>query len=205
MGATYMGLYGSVTTVATLTAIAMVSWVSARIGKRRTFILATSVTLFGCLLKWWCYDPLMPWKVLIPAPFIAVGMGALFTLMGSMVADVCDIDELETGHRREGMFGSIFWWVVKLGMALAFGLSGFLLNATGFDVEMVGAQTSDTFFLMRLFDTLIPAAAALIAIAAVASFRITEEKSYEVRQALESRRGKAVLLDDGMQADASPA
>ena len=205
MGATYMGLYGSVTTVATLTAIAMVSWVSARIGKRRTFILATSVTLFGCLLKWWCYDPLMPWKVLIPAPFIAVGMGALFTLMGSMVADVCDIDELETGHRREGMFGSIFWWVVKLGMALAFGLSGFLLNATGFDVEMVGAQTSDTFILMRLCDTLIPAAAALIAILAVASFKITEEKSYEVRKALESRRGKPVVPDEGMQADASPA
>jgi GPH family glycoside/pentoside/hexuronide:cation symporter len=145
----------------------------------------------------------MPWKVLIPAPFIAVGMGALFTLMGSMVADVCDIDELETGHRREGMFGSIFWWVVKLGMALAFGLSGFLLNATGFDVEMGGAQTSDTFILMRLYDTLIPAAAALIAIFAVASFRITEEKSYEVRKALESRRGKSVLLDDGVQA--SPA
>jgi hypothetical protein len=55
-----------------------------------------------------------------------------------------------------------------------------------------------------LCDTLIPAAAALIAILAVASFRITEEKSYEVRKALESRRGKAVLLDDDMQADASP-
>jgi GPH family glycoside/pentoside/hexuronide:cation symporter len=49
--------------------------------------------------------------------FIAVGMGALFTLMGSMIADVCDLDELETGERREGMFGSIYWWMVKLGMA----------------------------------------------------------------------------------------
>ncbi len=94
------------------------------------------------MLKWWCYDPLVIWKLLIPAPFIAVGMGGLFTLMGSMIADVCDLDELETGHRREGMFGSIYWWVVKLGMALAFGMSGFLLNSTGFDVAMVGAQTS---------------------------------------------------------------
>ncbi|MGB5439490.1 MAG: MFS transporter [Gammaproteobacteria bacterium] len=205
LGAAYMGLYGTVTTVATLSAIAAVSWVSTRIGKRRTFILATSVTLFGCLLKWFCYDPIIQWKVLIPAPFIAVGMGALFTLMGSMVADVCDIDELETGHRREGMFGSIYWWVVKLGMALAFGLSGVLLNATGFDVEMVGAQSSDTFFWMRVCDVLIPTVAAIIAISAVASFKITEEVSYEVRQALEKRRGKPIVSDEDLQPDAIPA
>jgi GPH family glycoside/pentoside/hexuronide:cation symporter len=204
LGAKYMGFYGTVTTIATLCAIAAVSWVSARIGKRRTFIIATSITLFGCLLKWWCYDPLVIWKVLIPAPFIAVGMGGLFTLMGSMIADVCDLDELETGHRREGMFGSIYWWVVKLGMALAFGMSGFLLNSTGFDVEMVGAQTSDTFVLMRLCDALIPAAAALIAIIAVAKFNITEEKSYEIRRALEQRRGKTAVPDDDMQASAAP-
>ena len=91
---------------------------------------------------------------------MAVGMGGLFTLMGSMIADVCDLDELETGERREGMFGSIYWWMVKLGMALAFGLSGYLLNATGFDVELGGAQTSHTFLLMRIFDVIIPAVAA---------------------------------------------
>ena len=196
LGARYMGFYGTVTTIATLMAIAAVSWVSTRIGKRRTFIIATSVTLFGCLLKWWCYDPLAIWKLLIPAPFIAVGMGGLFTLMGSMIADVCDLDELETGHRREGMFGSIYWWVVKLGMALAFGMSGFLLNSTGFDVVNVGAQTHHTFILMRLCDMLIPAAAALIAIYSVASFNITEEKSYEIRRALDQRRGKKAVADD---------
>ena len=32
-----------------------------------------------------------------------------------MIADVCDQDELKTGERREGMYGAIFWWVVKLG------------------------------------------------------------------------------------------
>jgi GPH family glycoside/pentoside/hexuronide:cation symporter len=201
LGATYMGLYGTVTTVSTLAAIVAVTWVSSRIGKRRAFIIATSITLFGCLIKWWCYDPLVPWKVLIPAPFISVGMGGLFTLMGSMIADVVDGDELETGFRREGMFGSIYWWVVKLGMALAFGLSGFLLNGTGFDVEMMGAQTSDTFLYMRLFDVFIPVVASTIAIIAVASFKITEEKSYEIRKALEQRRGKPAQTDEGLLAD----
>jgi GPH family glycoside/pentoside/hexuronide:cation symporter len=110
--------------------------------------------------------------------------------MGSMIADVCDMDELETGERREGMFGSIYWWMVKLGMALAFGLSGYLLNATGFDVDMGGAQTSRTFLLMRIYDVLIPATAAGLAILAVASFKLTEEKSFEIRQKLDARRKK---------------
>ncbi len=189
MGAKYMGLFGTISTISTLLAITAVTWISSRIGKRKTFIIATSFTLFGSLIKWFCYDPMAPWKVLIPAPFIAIGMGALFTLMGSMIADVCDLDELETGERREGMFGAIYWWMVKLGMALAFGLSGFLLNGTGFQVEFGGAQASSTFFWMRFVDVSIPAAASLIAIFAIASFKITEEKAYEIRSELEKRRG----------------
>jgi len=188
MGAKYMGIFGSINTASTLGAIVIVTWLSSKLGKLRTFLIATAVTLVGSLLKWFCYDPLAPWKVLLPAPLIAVGMGGLFTLMGSMIADVCDMDELETGERREGMFGSIYWWMVKLGMALAFGISGYLLNATGFQVEMGGAQTSRTFLLMRIFDVIIPATAAALSIWAVASFKISEEKSYEIRQELLARR-----------------
>jgi len=190
MGARYMGLFGTINTAATLGAIVVVTWLSSKIGKRRTFMIATAVTLVGSLLKWFCYDPLAPWKVLLPAPLMAVGMGALFTLMGSMIADVCDMDELETGERREGMFGSIYWWMVKLGMALAFGMSGYLLNATGFNVEMGGAQTSNTFLLMRIFDVIIPVVAAGLSIWAVASFKITEERSFEIRKELDARKNK---------------
>jgi GPH family glycoside/pentoside/hexuronide:cation symporter len=195
MGAKFMGLFGTVTTISTLAAITGVTWISSRIGKRKTFIIATSIMLFGSLLKWFCYDPMVPWIVVLPAPFIAVGMGALFTLMGSMIADVCDLDELETGERREGMFGAIYWWMVKLGMAIAFGISGFLLNGTGFIVDYGGAQTSSTFFWMRVVDVGIPAIGALIAIFSVASFKITEERSYEIRSELEKRRNKAINVE----------
>jgi GPH family glycoside/pentoside/hexuronide:cation symporter len=87
------------------------------------------------------------------------------------------------------MYGSIFWWVVKLGMAAALAASGFLLNATGFEVDLGGNQTDRAIYLMRLCDAFIPVATSAIAIWMIASYSITEEKAHEVRMQLEARRG----------------
>jgi GPH family glycoside/pentoside/hexuronide:cation symporter len=190
-GAVFVGHSGLVGAVSTLFVIVFVTWLATKIGKRRTFFVSTGISIFGYLFKWLCYNPDLPWLVLLPAPLMAFGLGGLFTLMPSMVADVVDMDELETGERREGMYGSIFWWVVKLGMAAALAASGFLLNATGFDVALEGAQSERTLFLMRVFDVFIPAAASVIAIWAIASFSVTEQKAHEVRELLEARRGAA--------------
>ena len=46
-------------------------------------------------------------------------------------------------------------------------------------------------FYMRLFDALIPVISSAIAIWAVASYSITEEKSHEIRLELEAMRGGA--------------
>jgi GPH family glycoside/pentoside/hexuronide:cation symporter len=190
-GAVFVGHAGLVGAVSTLFVIVFVTWLATKIGKRKTFFVATGISIFGYLFKWLCYNPDLPWLVLLPAPLMAFGLGGLFTLMPAMVADVVDMDELETGERREGMYGSIFWWVVKLGMAAALAASGFLLNATGFDVALEGAQSARTLFLMRIFDVFIPAAASAIAIWAIASFSVTEQKAHEVRELLEARRGAA--------------
>lgn len=189
-GAEYAGWSGTVSAIATFCVIVIITWLATRIGKRRAFFVATGISVFGYGMKWFCYNPDYPLLLLLPAPFIAFGLGGLFTLMGSMIADVCDLDELETHERREGMFGSIFWWVVKLGMALALAAGGFLLNATGFDVALEGMQTERTLFLMRLMDVLVPMVTSLLAIAVIATFPLTEEKAHQVRLELESRRGK---------------
>lgn len=192
LGAEYAGWSGTVGAVSTFVVIGVVTWMSTKFGKRRAFFVAMGVSMVGYALKWVCYNPNYPWLLLLPAPLMAFGLGGLFTLMGSMIADVCDFDELQTHQRREGMFGSIYWWVVKLGMALALAAGGFLLNATGFDVELNGNQTEQTIFLMRLFDVAVPMMTTALAIWAVATFPITEEKAHEVRKQLEARRGAAV-------------
>jgi glycoside/pentoside/hexuronide:cation symporter, GPH family len=155
-------------------------------------------------LKWVCYDPDMPWLMLVPAPFLAFGLGSLFTLMPSMISDVVDVDELATFQRREGMYGAVFWWVVKLGMAAALAGGGFLLNATGFDVALEGNQTESTITLMRLFDAFLPFITSGIALLAMAGFSITEERAHEIRLVLERRRGDPAAGATQVRASGEP-
>jgi GPH family glycoside/pentoside/hexuronide:cation symporter len=191
MGATYAGYSSTLGAISTFVVIVFVTWLATRIGKRHAFFVATGVSMVGYALKWVCYNPDVPWLLLLPAPLMAFGLGGLFTLMPSMICDVVDMDELETHERREGMYGSIFWWVVKLGMAAALAASGYLLNGTGFDVALGGDQSPRAIVLMRMCDAFIPFAASGIAIWVIATYGITEERAHEVRKLLEARRGKA--------------
>ena len=189
-GALYAGWAGTVAALSTFCVIYVVTKLSVKVGKRRAFFISTALSIVGYGLKWFCYRPDMPMLLLLPAPLMAFGLGGLFTLMPSMMADVCDQDELETGERREGMYGSIFWWVVKLGMAVALATGGFLLNATGFDVALGGDQGERTILLMRIFDMGVPILTSVLAIWVIVSYTLTEEKAHEVREELERRRGK---------------
>ncbi len=187
---TLMGWFGSLTSLCTLGVIPLTAWISTRIGKRRTFLTTISLSLIGYSLKWVGYNPEHPYWLLASCPFVAFGTGSLFTLMGSMVADVCDYDELETHQRREGVFGAIYWWMVKVGMALAGLLTGIMLNLSGFDVALTTAQPERTLRLLRVFDVGVPLLTSAIAIWIIYTYEITEAKAHEIREVLEQRRGK---------------
>ncbi len=190
-GAEYAGYAGTLGAISTFAVIFFITWLGTKIGKRRAFFVSTGISMLGYGLKWFAYDPNHPLLILLPTPLLAFGLGGLFTLMGSMIADVVDVDEIETYQRREGMYGAVFWWVVKLGMAAALAGGGFLLNATGFDVDLGGNQAERTIILMRLCDAFIPMVTSGLAIWAIAAYPVTEQAAHEVRARLEARRGAA--------------
>lgn len=184
------GTYGTTTALCTIGVIMLTAVLAKRMGKREAFRLTISISVVGYGLKWIGYSPETPYLLLISAPLVAFGTGSLFTLMGSMISDVCDDDELHTGQRREGTFGAIYWWMVKVGMALAALLGGILLKQSGFDVELGGDQTESALFYIRLFNVAIPMATSAIAIAVMWRYEITESSANDTRQQLETRRGK---------------
>jgi GPH family glycoside/pentoside/hexuronide:cation symporter len=126
---------------------------------------------------------------------MAPGLSALWTLSASMVADVCDEDEVQTGERREGMFGAAYWWLFKLGLTGAQWISGFVLVASGFHVALGANQSPLTIWIMRFFFVFIPVIAFGSAISVISRFPITEEVAYANKKLLEERRGTLEIVD----------
>lgn len=183
--------FSTITAVATaFLVIPIVSWLSNKFGKRKAFIISTALSIVGYVLKWWGFSPGNPWLLFMPIPFMAFGLGGLFTLMMSMTADVCDMDELENGMpRKEGTFGAIYWWMVKLGQAIALVLGGLVLKLVGFD-QNAAMQTADTIMQLRIADIAIPATTAALAIWIMFSYDLTEEKAKAIKKELVARRGE---------------
>ena len=103
--------------------------------KKNAFMVSQSIALVGYASLWFLFVPGKPWMFIFSLPFHSFGIGSLFVLMMSMTADVIDLDELNYGVRREGVFGAIYWYMVKFGFAIAGGLSGLILTVVGFDGE----------------------------------------------------------------------
>ena len=169
--------------------IPIISWMANKFGKRKAFIISTLISIVGYLLKWWGFNPDNPMLIFMPIPLMAFGIGGLFTLMMSMTADVCDLDELNNGMpRKEGTFGAIYWWMVKLGQAIALVLGGLVLKIVGFD-QTAATQTAETITNLRIADIVIPAVTAALAIWIMWTYSLTEEKAREIQKELVDRRG----------------
>ncbi len=181
-------LFGSLgALVTTFVVIPVVAWMSRVMGKKNAFILSQAISVIGYIMLWFLFVPGKPWMFIFALPFFSFGIGSLFTLMMSMTSDVIDQDELNTGKRREGIFGAIYWWMVKFGFAIAGGLSGIILSVVGFDAE-IGQQTEETLIGLRAFYSGVPIGGTLIAILVMWNYDVSEEKAGEIRQELEMRK-----------------
>ncbi|HET8935655.1 MAG TPA: MFS transporter [Polyangiales bacterium] len=136
-GAKLLGINGTVWAVTGLLAVFPLDWISRRFGKRNTLIVAILLIATAQVSKVVCYNPAYPYLIVIPTVLLSCGMLFFFTLGASMVGDICDEDELQTGYRAEGSYYSVFWWFIKMGTALASLISGALIVLTMFDEVQV--------------------------------------------------------------------
>ena len=180
-------LFGCISALCTcFLVIPIVNWFAQKFGKRSAFLYSQSISVLGYCMFWWSFSPENPWLMFIPIPLYAFGIGGLFTIMMSMTADICDMDELETGQRREGTFGAIYWWMIKFGLAFAGLASGLILSVIGFD-NSVGAQSEETLTQLRFAFIGIPIAGTLTAIFVMRNYDLDEKKATEIRDELNLR------------------
>jgi glycoside/pentoside/hexuronide:cation symporter, GPH family len=181
-------LFGSVgALITTFAVIPTVAWMSRKMGKRNAFMLSQGISIIGYVLLWFLMVPGKPWMFMFALPFFSFGIGGLFTLMMSMTADVCDLDELATGKRREGIFGAIYWWMVKFGFAIAGLLSGAIMSLVAF-TPGAAAQPAGAVDGLRLFYSGVPIFGTLLAMWIMRNYDLDEKRAGEVHAELERRK-----------------
>jgi GPH family glycoside/pentoside/hexuronide:cation symporter len=183
---TLFGSLGALST--TFIVIPIVTWMSRKMGKKNAFLVSQGISLIGYAMLWFLLIPGKPYLFIFALPFFSFGIGSLFTLMMSMTSDVIDLDELNTGKRREGIFGAIYWWMVKFGFAIAGGLSGVILSIVGFQEGVPGTEQEGAIIGLRLFFSGLPIVGTLIAMYVMRDYDVTEETALEVRAAIDRKK-----------------
>ena len=187
---TLFGCGGALAT--TFIVIPTVAWIAKKMEKKKAFLICQGISILGYLLLWFLFIPGKPYMFLFALPFFSFGIGSLFTLMMSMTADVCDMDELESGKRREGVFGAIYWWMVKFGFAIAGLLTGVIMSVVAFKAgaptQPEGAVTG-----LRLFFSGVPIIGTSVAMWVMWNYDLTEEKARAIKKELDDRKRKDLV------------
>jgi glycoside/pentoside/hexuronide:cation symporter, GPH family len=189
-GTYWKGVLSSAYAIFGIIMIYPINWMANHYGKRTTLSIIFGLVLVGSIGKWFVFTPGHPWKILIDPLLCSPVWTALGVLTPSMLADVCDDDELRHGMRREGLMGSLFSWIQKTGFALAFFGAGIVLSLTGFNASLGGMQAPSTILGMRLTLAISTAVWSVIAIWLLAYYPLTKARAYEIRDELEARRGR---------------
>ncbi|MBI9020987.1 MAG: MFS transporter [Verrucomicrobia bacterium] len=166
------------------------TWLSTRIGKRKTLQIFLLMMAIGNLIKIWCYNPSMPYLTIVPTFLLSFGMVVLFSMFPALLADVCNEDELISGIRREGMYSASYGWWSKLGGSLAALIAGVLLNASKFDANL-DVQTASSLFWIRFYEIGLPALLCFVAAGLMLCYPLSEERAYEVKTLLAAKRKEA--------------
>jgi Na+/melibiose symporter-like transporter len=174
--------------VAGIAAIPLWLRLSYRIGKHRAWAVAM---LWASAAFIWV--PLLGpgdyWGFLLICLLSGVALGADLALPASLQADVVDLDWLESGRRRTGLFFAVWSMTTKLSLALAVGIAFPILELAG--LRAGGANSAVALGTLAALYGLVPVAIKLAATALVWNFPITEALQDETRRKLEGRAAAA--------------
>jgi GPH family glycoside/pentoside/hexuronide:cation symporter len=171
---------------------------SERLGKQRVYYLGTAFWIVAGVLLFFVPAGETRWLYFI-APLASIGVSVCYLIPWSMLPDVVDLDELETGQRREGIFYGFFVFLQKLGISAGIAISNLILASTGYiKPEYAGApiapvQPDAVLTALRVFVSLAPGVILLLSYVAVRLYPITREKHADIQAQLARGRAQSQL------------
>jgi glycoside/pentoside/hexuronide:cation symporter, GPH family len=181
------GWGGTLTIFTSMAAISFGVWLSRRLGKREACLSAIGIVLSSICMLPWLLTPKHPALTVVAWLISALGMPCTSLMFGSMIADVCDEDELATGLRREGAYSavnSVANRIMQIALVL---VGGFLPRLAGYG-DTNAPLTPELLERMKWLLIGVQFLGVSTAVAILWFFPITRARAEQTRRTLDSRK-----------------
>ncbi|BCM94180.1 putative symporter YjmB [Abditibacteriota bacterium] len=210
------GIGGTIGTVWSFALLPLLKPISQKFGKRSALIGGAAISLVSALTQPLILNPKFPYLLLMPALVVAPLLLISNTISNAVVPDICDLDELQTGQRREGLFTSVMGFMAKMEISLCTLIVGYMVAWSGLDVKLTTPQApevlSKLFWLAIIPNIVFTLAAFLLTL----KFPMTAASMEEVRRQLDERHHQHpetapdnevpdALVEDWVQANPTPS
>ncbi len=173
--------------------LAMFFWgaIAQRFGKKAIYCMGIPLTICaqGGLFF---IQPGQITLMYVLAVLAGIGLSTAYIVPWSMLPDVVDLDELNTGQRREGIFYGFVVQFQKLGLAAALFLVGRILDWAGLipavASEAPPTQPNSVLWAIRLIIGPIPTLILIIGLVLAYFYPITRSKHEEILLKLKEKR-----------------
>ncbi len=170
---------------ANIAGIVLATPVSARIGKKYTYLGAMALaTILSIAFFFLGYSNIA--LILVMQFFISICAGMVTPLLWSMYADTADYSEWKTGRRATGLIFSASSMSQKLGGALGVAIVGWLLAYFSYTSGIV--QTVETQFGIKMMISLFPAIATFLSAMFIFFYPLNDKKLEGITIDLEKKR-----------------
>ncbi|MBD2136911.1 MFS transporter [Anabaena sp. FACHB-1237] len=165
---------------------------SKKVGKKTVYFLGMSLWIIaaGGLFFLQPHQITLMYIMAIMAGF---GVSTAYLIPWSMIPDVIELDELQTGQRREGIFYGFMVLLQKFGLALGLFLVGNALQTSGFKESIGGVniiQPDSALFAIRVAVGPIPTICLILGLILTYFYPITREMHAEIMLQLAEKHQK---------------
>ncbi|NLC44604.1 MAG: MFS transporter [Clostridiales bacterium] len=192
----HFGNYGIALIFGVLFGVSILSqpaWIkiSARIDKKPSIILGLAASLVAGLyfLILVILRNIVVGQVMWFLPFAILsgfGMGGLFAIPLSMIADTIDVEELNSGERKEGIYYGCMTLCYKLSQSVAIFILGIFLDLVKFDSSLT-IQPASTVFALGMILAVGSILSVIAAMLFYNKYSLNREKIAVVQQQLRVR------------------
>jgi len=174
--------------VAAILGVILAIPLAGKIGKKNSFMLSGLVCA-GLSILFFFVPPHQILVIFVINIFISMSSSLVFPLIWAMYGDVSDYSEWKTGHRATGLIFSSSSMSQKMGWTLGGAISGWILAAFGFVANAI--QTEQSIIGIRLMISIFAAAGALLSVAFMYFYPLSEKYMLGIKDKLEEARAKS--------------